>query len=113
MKIYYESKSDELIHYGVPGMKWGITRSTSFTSTSRRKLPVGAKEERYKKTERQKRYEDDNGINPHRPNGTKPKLIFRPEGTANRFKKKHPKIAKANEIINRILENANRYGRKY
>lgn len=64
----------ELKHYGVPGMRWGVRRGsrTKLTgSIPRIKGPVPVKDERPKKSERQKRYEDDHGINPHRPNGTR------------------------------------------
>ena len=57
----------EIYHYGIKGMKWGVRKSI----IDPKKRPWGPViTERYEKSERQKQYEDDNGINPHRPNGT-------------------------------------------
>lgn len=57
---------NELQHYGVKGMKWG-RRMKRFVPTQ----PKGRQPDwKPKKSERQKRWEDDHGINPHRPNGT-------------------------------------------
>ena len=64
---------DELYHYGVPGMKWGVRRSKNSIAGNTPKARTFGRviDERRKKSERQKRYEDDRGINPHRPNGTR------------------------------------------
>lgn len=32
------TKSDELMHYGIPGMKWGVRRSRSVNSVRQRKI---------------------------------------------------------------------------
>ena len=64
--------SNELYHYGVKGQKWGVRRSKVGVAGSQPRGRVFGRviDERYKKSERQKRYADDHGINPHRPNGT-------------------------------------------
>ena len=66
-------KNNELYHYGVKGQKWGVRRSKLGITGSQPKARVFGRviDERQKKSERQKRYEDDHGINPHRPNGTR------------------------------------------
>ena len=46
---------NELKHYGIPGMRWGHRKGGINGNT---------------KSRHQKRYEDENGFNPNRPNGT-------------------------------------------
>ena len=46
---------NELKHYGVPGMRWGHRKGGINGNT---------------KSRHQKQYEDENGFNPNRPNGT-------------------------------------------
>ena len=72
---YILISNGELYHYGVPGMKWGVKRpATNIAGSSPKARTVGrVMDERQKKSERQKQYEDDRGINPHRPNGTSSK----------------------------------------
>lgn len=59
---------NELYHHGVKGMKWGIRKTNGFAPEQPKSQP----DWQHKKSEEQKRWEDDHGINPHRPNGTKP-----------------------------------------
>jgi hypothetical protein len=155
--------ADDILHYGVPGMKWGkrkvrghagpgiyFTRKRQLAGDKKdleylnkgghlsvgltkkrqaaydkkdkarlekriaeneQKLLVPKKEGKSPswghdpKSERQQRYEDDNGINPHRPNGTKTstnanKLLIK------NLSKSHPKVAKGMSIIRRIFNNS-------
>ena len=66
-----------LQHYGVKGMKWGV-RKKYYGAGTKGIVPEKPKGEqpswKPKKSERQKRWEDNHGINPNRPNGTKNEL---------------------------------------
>lgn len=66
-------ESTELMHYGVKGMRWGVRKKYYGAGTEGfvPKKPKGEQPDwQYKKSDRQKRWEDDHGFNPHRPNGT-------------------------------------------
>lgn len=65
MPDYILSLNGELQHHGVKGMKWGKRKKSIVADKPKGRTP-GWKH----KSERQKRYEDDRGINPNRPNGT-------------------------------------------
>ena len=82
--------NNELYHYGVPGMKWGVRKRRNNVSSI---APVKKKSQpgwQRKKTEMEKQWIDDYGFNPHRPNGTKPKRLA--------------KVTKGEQIVNKILE---------
>lgn len=93
----------------------GKRKVTSFAPTSGPKIKGPYKDERYKKTERQKQWEDDYGINPHRPNGTKPrrKHAVTLNTIAKSLDKKHPIVSKGIEFVDRLFEISNTHGRKY
>ena len=40
--------NNELYHYGVPGMKWGVRRDTRIIANHRRNVEVGKLKERYR-----------------------------------------------------------------
>lgn len=81
--MYY--KSNELTHYGVPGMRWGVKRKGIVATRPKGQQPSWQP----KKSDRRKRWEDDNGFNPNRPNGTKPSS--------------HPKVSKGKIAATAIL----------
>ena len=65
----YLIHNGELYHVGVKGMKWGVRKKSIVSNKSRgRQTTWGARV----KTNREKRWIDDHGFNPNRPNGTKP-----------------------------------------
>ena len=35
--------TDELYHYGIPGMKWGHHKAQSLVSTKKQRMPIGAR----------------------------------------------------------------------
>jgi hypothetical protein len=60
--------NNELYHHGVKGMKWGVRKASGFVEDKPKTEPSW----KHKKSDWMKKWEDDYGINPHRPNGTKP-----------------------------------------
>ena len=36
MRLYYETESDALMHYGIPGMKWGVRKKYPASDTRKR-----------------------------------------------------------------------------
>jgi hypothetical protein len=86
---------EELIHYGVPGMKWGKRggKTSGIVADKKPSRPSYLP----RKSESQKKYEDDNGVNPNRPNrtlnGAKKKTVTKK--TASVGRKKAKKIAQS------------------
>jgi hypothetical protein len=89
----------ELYHHGVKGMKWGVRKARKGVVGFVPDKPKGEQPSwQYPKSERQKRYEDDRGINPHRPNGT----VSRYQANRNR------KYTKAKEAWKQAKQKAER-----
>lgn len=98
MKIYYESKPDELMHYGVPGMKWGIHRNRASSKFAR----TAKKIDRIKKRADKAREKSDALLK-------KSKKFYLTDIGYSIHKNQAWKAAKQSKKSDRLMKRANRY----
>lgn len=62
MILYYETEDNSLMHYGVPGMKWGKRKAKYITAYQAQKNATKAAEEARKKSVAESRSSGDKGV---------------------------------------------------